>query len=335
MKSTKLTDTKYLFISTTVACLENSLIEEETLAKLSDARDFDEAFRMVCDIYSARGEMTFGADEYEKMLSSELSRAYSEIDGLLESSGGEKKLLTPLRVSYDCHNLKSCIKCEALKISPDSMLVGCGNFAPEKIADMVRDRDFSCLLPTLSQACTNAIDEFSATGDPQTVDIIIDKGAFLEMSDLCRKIGLPYLSKLCETKADMCNVMTFVRCGRADMSKDILSKMLLPGGKISVGDILLCYGEKASEKLFRLFAGVYGSFSFVENASLSELEKLCDSIYLSFAQSVWMTAFGPEKPVMYMVRKENEIRNVRIVLSGKKAKLSSETIRERLRVCRK
>ena len=37
MKNTKLTDTNYLFLSTTIACLENSLMRGETLAKLVDA----------------------------------------------------------------------------------------------------------------------------------------------------------------------------------------------------------------------------------------------------------------------------------------------------------
>ena len=334
MKNTKLTDTKYLFVSTTVACLENVLIEGEKLAKLCDARDFDEAFRMVCDTYSDRLDITFGADDYEKLLSAELARAYGEIEALLVSADAEEALLSPLRVSYDCHNLKSCIKCEALNISPEDMLVGCGNFSPESICDMVRERDFSQLSQTLATAVTEAIEEFSATGDPQAVDIILDKGAFCEMARLCEKTGLPYLSQLCAVRADMANLMTFVRCQRAQMSKDILSKMLLPAGNIAADAILACYGEE-QDIVFSVFARKYDGLSAEEGISLSALEKQCDAIYLAFARSIWMTPFGPEKPLMYMVRKENEIRNVRIVLSGKKGKLSSETIRERLRVCRK
>ena len=331
MKNTKLTDTNYLFLSTTVACLENSLIRGETLAKLVDAKDFDDSLRLVTDIYSQRGEIGAFSDDYEKMLSAELARAYAEIDSLLESSGGERELLSPLRTVYDCHNLKSCIKCEALGLHADGMLVSCGNFAPADICEMVRNRDFSVLPEALAQAVVCAIEEFSATGDPQKVDIIIDKGAFLQMRAICEKIGLPYLSSLCGIKADMCNVMTFVRAVRAGIGKDLLSEMLQEGGRIPLSYFLESFDGK-TEKLCLGLGAYYDGFEENDAASLSALEKKCDGVYLSYSESIWMSAFGPEKPVMYMIQKENEIRNVRIVLSGKKAGLSAETIRERLRV---
>ena len=211
------------------------------------------------------------------------------------------------------------------------MLVSCGCFAPQEIADMVRNRDFSALPEELEKAVAYAIEEFYATGDPQKVDVIIDKGAFSHMRVLCEKIGLVYLSSLYAVKADMCNVMTFVRAMKAGIGKDLLSEMLQDGGNIPA-DLFLGSFDVRTEKLFSDIAVYYDGFDEKDADSLCALERKCDGIYLSKAESVWMSAFGPEKPVMYMIRKENEIRNVRIVLSGKKAGLPGQTIRERLRV---
>lgn len=331
MKNTNLTDTKYLFLSTAIACLEKSLICGETLDKLVDAKDFSDCFRMVADIYSDKGELEYTQDFYEKALSAELSRAYSEIDALIVSSGGESRLLSPLRVVYDCHNIKSCIKCEALGISPDEMLVSCGNFSSQKIAEMVKDRDFEALGENLAQTVLSAIEEFSTTGDPQMVDIIIDRGAFAEMHRISQSIDLPYLSSLCAIKADMCNIMTFVRAHKAGIGTALLEKMLQEGGNVPK-DIFTGSLDGGAEKMFSKLSGYYDDFVDGDEKSLSALEKKCDGIYLSEAESIWLSSFGPEKPIMYMIRKENEIRNVRIVLSGKKAGLSAEVIRERLRV---
>lgn len=330
MKNTKLVDTNYLFISTTIACLENSLISKEVLDKLIDAKSFDDSLRLVTDIYSSRGEILF-SDDYEKILSAELARAYAEIDSLLESSGGERELLSPLRTVYDCHNLKSCIKCEALNISPDDMLVSCGIYDPQEIAEMVRNRDFSAIPEVLANAARCAIEEFSATGDPQKVDVIIDKGAFSYMSILCEIIGLPYLSNICAVKVDMCNIMTFVRAVKAGIGKDLLSEMLQECGNIPASTFLDAFDGK-NDEFFARIGAYYDGFEEKDAQSLSVLERKCDEIYLSKAESAWMSPFGPEKPVMYMIRKENEIRNVRIVLSGKKAGLAAQTIRERVRV---
>lgn len=45
-----------------------------------------------------------------------------------------------------------------------------------------------------------------------------------------------------------------------------------------------------------------------------------------------MVPFGAELLVLYIVRKEFEVKNVRIVLAGKSCGLSSEKIKERLRL---
>ena len=333
MKNKKLTDTNYLFLSATVACLENTLIQGELLDKMIEARSFEESFGIAAETFSERGEIKYGADGYEKVLSDELFRAYSEIEKLLVSAGGETRLLRPMRYLYDCQNIKSCIKCEALGISPEEMFISCGNIPSPIVLEMVNKRDFSELPFNMRTAAEKAIEEFSVSGDPQKIDLILDRGAFLDMSETADEIGLEYLSMLCRTKIDLCNIMSFVRCMLSGIGLRFFREAFIPGGTLEEEFFVQRFGE-GTDKLFSAMAssGLYGAFYEKAGKTPGSAEKLCDEIYLKAAFSGKFVSFGPEKAIMYMIEKENEIRNVRIVLAGKKSGLSSEKLRERIRV---
>ena len=68
----------------------------------------------------------------------------------------------------------------------------------------------------------------------------------------------------------------------------------------------------------------------VSGITATDAEKLCSLIYLRKANAAASMPFGAELVVCYIVRKEYEIRNVRIVLAGKACGLSAEKIKERL-----
>lgn len=334
MKNTKLTDTNYLYLSSAVACFEMSLIEGDKLEKMIDAKGFDESFAIAADAFSSHIEQKYGAENYENMLSAEILYAYEETEKLLLSAGGETGVLKPLKYAYDCQNLKSCIKCEALKISPNGMLFSCGNIPSEEVVTAVNSRNFSVFSPNICIAAPSAIEEFAASGDPQKIDIILDKAAFADMKEQSEKIGLAYLSQLCAAKADICNIMTFVRCIRSGSGRKLFEEMFLPGGTaaLELEFFTSIFGD-GEERLFSMLSNslAYDKLTDSANKSLGEIEKLCDEIYLQTALGARTISFGAEKAVMYIIEKENEIRNIRIVLAGKKSGLSPENLRERIR----
>ena len=69
------------------------------------------------------------------------------------------------------------------------------------------------------------------------------------------------------------------------------------------------------------------------NASLGDIEKKADNIYLDMAKKAKSVPFGAEVAIGYIFALEYEIKNIRIILAGKEAGLPSDVIRERLRDC--
>lgn len=333
MKNAKLTDTRYLYLSAMIAVMEGSLIGSDMLDKMVDAGSYEESLRIAVDQFAKRGEVP--AAEYETMLSFVLCRTYAEMEEALASSDGEKKLFYPLKLAYDCQNLKSCIKCERQKVSPEEMLLSCGNVPAALVPEAVAKRDFFLFSPHMAEIVPEVLERFAKTGDPETVDRLLDKAAFLDMEQAADAVGLPYLSQLCRYKTDLVNVMIFARCEKAKTDRHFLQEALLPGGSLDEDVFLKAYDNGTEAFLNRLSSSPeFDGLSVLEGSSFSlgQLEKRCDELYVRKAMTARMKSFGAEKPVMFMVEKENEIRNVRIVLAGKKASLSREVIRERIRV---
>ncbi|MCG2820781.1 MAG: V-type ATPase subunit, partial [Candidatus Atribacteria bacterium] len=74
-----------------------------------------------------------------------------------------------------------------------------------------------------------------------------------------------------------------------------------------------------------------GLKGYQENNSLTEIERLRDNFILDFVKIGKFITFGVEPLIGFITAKENDIKNIRIILSGKLNKLSPSKIKERVR----
>jgi V/A-type H+-transporting ATPase subunit C len=64
-----------------------------------------------------------------------------------------------------------------------------------------------------------------------------------------------------------------------------------------------------------------------------ELEKLVDNYLINLLKIGKYTSFGIESIFAYYFAKENDIKNIRIILNGKRNLLKNNIIRENIRDC--
>ena len=69
----------------------------------------------------------------------------------------------------------------------------------------------------------------------------------------------------------------------------------------------------------------------LSGGSLTPFERACDDAQTGFLQQAILIPFGPEPVLAFIAAREQEMRNIRIIISGKLAKLPAATIRERMR----
>ena len=64
---------------------------------------------------------------------------------------------------------------------------------------------------------------------------------------------------------------------------------------------------------------------------MTRFEKACDDAVTAYLSQAKYIAFGDAPVAAYLAAKENEWTAIRVIMSGRLAGLSKETIRERLR----
>ena len=144
-------------------------------------------------------------------------------------------------------------------------------------------------------------------------------------------------SEFCESyarlKIDLTNIKTLLRLRMAE-SED--TKWFMPGGYISVDrysqliDAPLDSIEQAlADTPFGQLVEASVAYLKTENSFLA-LERECEDFMMGFLKETRTIAAGPQPLIALLLMKEAEIRNMRMILSGKKNQLSSSLMLDRL-----
>ena len=202
---------------------------------------------------------------------------------------------------------------------------------------MIHERNYAGMPLVMQNAIEECIDTFNRTGDPQVIDLILDKASFIQMKDSAKRSNIKFVIDVVEILIDLANIKTFLRVKRMNKSWDFLNRILINGGKVDTK----VYIERL-EGTLEGFIDVlrytpYGEFSekgienYKNTGSLTAFEKLSDDFLVSFIKKAKYIFLGIEPLIAYLMAKENEIKIVRIIMVGKINNISNEIIRERLR----
>jgi V/A-type H+-transporting ATPase subunit C len=324
----------FIFASARVRSVEKYLLTHEQIEKLLNAAAPADALKILYDLEYGDGGGQVDPEHFEQLLTEEHNWVY----GFISSIVPDPREFTMFRYPYDYHNLKAVLKAEFMETDPKPMLLEFGSVETDKLEAMVRERDFSFMTEIMKSAVTDAIDAFSRTGDPQRIDLILDKACFGDMLSAAGKTESgDFLLDYIRLTIDVTNIKTFARLRKMDKYRDFFSRAFIPGGTLSEKLFLESYEESLEQ--FSEWLLPYGFHAVVtqggamlrETGKFTLLEKLCDDKIIQFIRSARYVTFGIEPPAAYLIAKEYEIKAARIIMAGKLAGLPNAVIRERLR----
>ncbi len=324
---------EYLFESARAHVLENSMVGRERLEYLLQARDWSETV-------SRLGEMGIdcvtdadGRLLREDTLLGVLRRAYGELADLI-SQAPELRLWL---YQYDCNNVKAAIKGFAREIDPRSMMFDFGMLSVEQVIEMTKSGKFEALPANMAKAAGEAVASYSKNRNPQQIDLLLDKACFADMTADAAQSGVQFAKELVAEKIDLTNLLITVRIlrrGGSNTDRVFLEDALIGGGKNDVSYFLSLY-DLGEEKLWsKLYYSEYGKISeqlFETSRTLTDVERVADNYWMESIRRAKLIPYGSEVLIAFLLAHEYEVRNLRILLAGKEAGLSNETIRERIR----
>lgn len=326
----------YFYACARVRALEAGLLGREGLLTLSEAPTLDACYNLLAERgYALKRDEQSGAILREETLLSMLLAAYGEIAELTKEADTE--VFSMWRYPYDCNNAKAAIKCFIRKKDPTGMMFDFGTVSVQDMIDAARINDFSALPTHMAQAAQDAVSAFAKTGNPQMIDLLLDRACYSDMLEAAEMSGVEYATRLVKTKIDLINLVTCVRILRmknGEAGKMLLRDSLLAGGFLP--DDLTMELYDAGERGFweRLLYTDYKRFSEAvggKTPSLTAVECASDNFFMNVVREARFVASGAEVLIGYLLGVESEMRNVRVILAGKAVGLQSETVWERIR----
>lgn len=324
----------YLFISSRIRAKENFLIGKNDLLAMASLGSTEELYRMLDDKgVVAENDVRNGRD-YDKALSKRLSEAFSSV----LSDVPEKKLFAVLTYPYDCHNVKTAIKYLHKGVSGSNVMIPLGSVSPEKVEAAVIKGEETEIPRNMSAAIKVASDEFCKTKDPQMIDLIMDYACFEDMAEAVMEYPVPFMRELLALKADTVNIYTAFRMARRYSEKAFApnEKTFVLGGNLPIEVFSEMFDGSDSDTLIGKLADKLAVTEYAEIADAlrkgeRDIGKLCEELYISKVRQARQTLAGAEVAAGYLVASEYEVRNLRILIAGKRAGLDARSIIERLR----
>lgn len=313
---------EYLYASARIRALEARFaVGREKLLGLCEADTADAILR-------ALSENGFEHEQGELAPDLWLKTVYQTVEGAVPDAA----LIRFLRYPTDCHNLKAVLKSRAKGGDPAALLIDTGSVSAKRMQESYGAELAALLPPHLASALPVAEEIFAKSGDPREIDFTLDRALYADMAEAA---SVPFAAGWLRAKVDLTNLLLCLRLLRmrnGELGRSTLIRAYLPGGTLTAEQLLQCYDGGEAEMEKTLFSTPYRGI-FEENTALFAVERALDVYLMRYAQTSERVLYGAEVPLGFLLRAEGVCKDVRILLSGKRAGLAPDKIKERMRVC--
>lgn len=333
---------------------ENNLLTSNDLERLNDYNSVEDVLNALSDSsYRDAIQNLNRPEEYEKILDEELKNSYD----LIENTAGDDNILQYFRERYNFHNLKVLVREIAQDESYANLYNDIGNIdlayikrhlsndnievgflegleieGYEPFNKSVNEND------TYVEYGKKALAKFRETNNPKDIDITLDKAYYEKLLIDAKEIDLEELTKYTKERIDLINIKTLLRIKAQGNEASDLSEALIDGGyieperlvELAPADINHIVVKLSNENINKYLVRALDDEKTLDQ-NLLDLEKAIDDHQMDYSRLAKSMTYGPEVLMNYIISKEAEIKNLRIILVSKLNSLPKEFTLERLR----
>ena len=231
------------------------------------------------------------------------------------------------------HNLKAAVKeaCTSQNGRNRKIYYEDTNISPDEMLDIIRSKEFSRLPEYMASAAKEAYETLLHTGDGQLCDVIVDKAALEAVYHAGERATDSIIRDYAESMVAIADIKIAVRSQKTAKTIEFMKRAMAPCKSLNV-ERLAKAACSSMEAIVDYLAGtVYAEGAAAIAESSSAFERWCDNRMMRTMQPQKYESFSVGPLVAYLLASENEIKTVRIILSGKQNGFSEEAIRERVR----
>lgn len=249
----------------------------------------------------------------------------------------ESELVSIYARRYTFHNLKVLTKAEVTGKNLDQMFLYDGQYTLAEMESAIRTKRSSILAPNLMEAIQEVLAYMEGEdGIIPGIDVIYDRYYLEDQRQLAEKVDYPELLDEVKAYVDLTNISILARGIIQEQSKGFLNAIIADAGRLPKKE-LIDFARKdlkdfiaylKTTRYHELFEPlIVGDNEF----DVVQLDIVKDDYLAKFYDQAETIAFGPLPLLNLLNDKEQEARNLRLIVVGKRSGFSKELIRERMR----
>lgn len=325
---------KYLYATGRIRSLETKLLDANDLERMIDAKDARTAFKVFNDLsYADELSEVESAKEYKSALDHDLM----QVKKILRQISPDEEILELLFSAYDFHNIKLFFKSKYLEKDLSSYESHLGNVDVANLKDFIIKDAKTSIPDKISEVVKEASKLFEKEKSGFIIDSYLDREYLKKIEEISKKIGNKFIIKLAKTWIDLANVKIFLRAKKLELPLEKIAEYFVEGGSTLKSSLVNSYDKDLKEAAVICIRGFEDNQikeaikNYSEGEELWRLEKAFENFEIKFIRQAKYIAYGPEVVVAYYLAKQNAIKNIRLVFTGKVNGLSSDKIKERVR----
>jgi V/A-type H+/Na+-transporting ATPase subunit C len=316
-------DNQYIYAVARIRTLELSLLDKSFIDQLLAGKSYEDCLRLLAE----KGWGKSGNEKAEQLLSGEREKIWDVVGEMVP----DMSVFDTFLYSNDFHNLKAAIKQVYMNEEFPNIFISRGTIDAELILRAVKEHDFSLLPDYMRDCAEEAYQVQFHTGDSQLCDLVIDKAALENIYKKGRADHIEILSEYAELQVASADINIAVRGCKTGKPLQFFERALADCASLDINRLTDAALNSLEEIYHYLENTDYTDAVSALKESGAAFEKWIDNRLMESIRPQKYNSFSLSPIAAYILARENEIKSVRIILSGKLNDLPEDSIRERLR----
>lgn len=317
--------TKYTYAVARIRALEVSLLTNAVIEQLLACKSAEQALQLLVE--KGWGDLTAGTLDADEVLNKEEEKMWQTI----REVAPDMHVFDVLSLPKLYHNLKAAIKEVCTEVENKNIFYDDCEIPGEEMFALVQNKEFDKLPGNMSATAREAFDTLLHTRDGQLCDLIIDHATLEAMLEAGKKSGEKIIEEYAQTAVAIADIKIAVRSQKTGKNAEFMKKAMVNCSEINVNQLTQAAVAGAEEIAQYLEGTSYREGADALRISPSAFERWCDNKMTDSMRSQKYESFSVGPLLAYLLARQNEIKTVRIILTGKQNEFPDEAIRERIR----
>lgn len=317
-------DLEYTYAVARIRALETSLISGSDIERLLACVDEMQCVQLLNEKGWGNG---MGGMDVPDLLKQEEEKTWE----IINQVAPELEVFDVLSYPKLYHNLKAAIKEVCTELDNKNIFYDNCAISGSDMLQIVRNKEFQRLPGNMGETAEEAYDTLLHTRDGQLCDIIVDRAALEAIYEAGKKAEDEIIRAYAESTVAIANIKIAVRSQKTAKSVDFMRRAMAHCDTIHVEQLAKAAAVGMDAIRDYLLGTAYAQGAVALEESPSAFERWCDNRMIETIRPQKYNSFSVGPLVAYVLARENEIKTVRIILTGKQNNFSEEAIRERIR----